>query len=211
MTFLSPSGISGAGRRISGLFLFLLLMLPPSFAAGSGSSVFLSIPWLGMISFREIGKSLVLPDSMASSRPTIPSVSLLDLSGNPVPVESLVGHPLLLVSLMATWCRPCLREIPSLVSLSRKMGGRLAVAGVVEGKADRSVLDKLSRRYGKRYLLRLDPTMRFASGLHVHALPQSFLVDSRGKIVSRVEGQVDWTNPKVVRYLESFLEKKAGT
>lgn len=148
---------------------------------------------------------------MASSRPTIPSVSLLDLSGNPVPVESLVGHPLLLVSLMATWCRPCLREIPSLVSLSRQMGGRLAVAGVVEGKADRSVLDKLSRRYGKRYLLRLDPTMRFASGLHVHALPQSFLVDSRGKIVSRVEGQVDWTNPKVVRYLESFLEKKAGT
>ena len=211
MTFLSPSRISGAGRRISGLFLFLLLMLPPSFSAGAGSSVFLNIPWVGMISFREIGKSLVLPDSMASSRPTIPSVSLLDLSGNPVPVESLVGHPLLLVSLMATWCRPCLREIPSLVSLSRKMGGRLAVAGVVEGKADRSVLDKLSRRYGKRYLLRLDPTMRFASGLHVHALPQSFLVDSRGKIVSRVEGQVDWTNPKVVRYLESFLEKKAGT
>ena len=211
MTFLSPSGISGVGRWISGLFLFFFLMLPPSFSAGSGFSVFFNIHWVGVISFREIGKSLVLPDSMASSRPTIPSVSLLDLSGNPVPVKSLVGHPLLLVSLMATWCRPCLREIPSLVSLSRQMGGRLAVAGVVEGKADRSVLDRLSRRYGKRYLLRLDPTMRFASGLHVHALPQSFLVDSRGKIVSRVEGQVDWTNPKVVRYLESFLEKKAGT
>ncbi len=211
MTFLSPSGISGVGRWISGLFLFFFLMLPPSFSAGSGFSVFFNIHWVGVISFREIGKSLVLPDSMASSRPTIPSVNLLDLSGNPVPVESLVGHPFLLVSLMATWCRPCLREIPSLVSLSRKMGGRLAVAGVVEGKANLSVLDKIRRRYGKRYLLRLDPTMRFASGLHVHALPESFLVDSRGKIVSRVEGQVDWTNPKVVRYLESFLEKKAGT
>ena len=211
MMFFSPSGISGAGRWISGLFLFFLLMLPPSFSAGSCSSVFLNIPGGGMILFREMGKSLVLPVSMASSRPTIPSVNLLDLSGNPVPVESLVGHPLLLVSLMATWCRPCLREIPSLVSLSRQMGGRLSVAGVVEGKANRSVLDKIRRRYGKRYLLRLDPTMRFASGLHVHALPQSFLVDSRGKIVSRVEGQVDWTNPKVVRYLESFLEKKAGT
>jgi len=196
MTFLSPSGISGVGRWISGLFLFFFLMLPPSFSAGSGSSVFFNIPWVGVISFREIGKSLVLPDSMASSRPTIPSVNLLDLSGNPVPVESLVGHPFLLVSLMATWCRPCLREIPSLVSLSRKMGGRLAVAGVVEGKANLSVLDKIRRRYGKRYLLRLDPTMRFASGLHVHALPESFLVDSRGKIVSRVEGQVDWTNPQ---------------
>ena len=211
MTFLSPSGISGVGRWISGLFLFFFLMLPPSFSAGSGFSVFFNIHWVGVISFREIGKSLVLPDSMASSRPTIPSVNLLDLSGNPVPVESLVGHPFLLVSLMATWCRPCLREIPSLVSLSRKMGGRLAVAGVVEGKANLSVLDKIRRRYGKRYLLRLDPTMRFASGLHVHALPESFLVDSRGKIVSRVEGQVDWTNPQVVRYLESFLEKKAGT
>ncbi|MGC8529265.1 MAG: TlpA family protein disulfide reductase [Leptospirillia bacterium] len=164
-----------------------------------------------MISVREIGKSLVLPLSLASSRPTIPSVTLLDLSGNPVPVESLVGHPLLLVSLMATWCRPCLREIPSLVALSRQMGGQLALAGVVEGKANRSILDKITRRYGRKYLLRLDPTMRFASGLHVHALPQSFLIDRQGKIVSRVEGQVDWTNPEVVRYLKSFLEKKAGT
>ena len=211
MTLFSPSRNSGGGRWILGVFLFLLLMLPPSFSAGSGPSVFSSISRVGMISVRGIWKSLVLPVSMASSRPTIPSVSLLDLFGNPVPVESLVGHPLLLVSLMATWCRPCLREIPSLVTLSRQMGGRLAVVGVVEGKANRSVLDKITRRYGRKYLLRLDPTMRFASGLHVHALPQSFLVDSRGKIVSRVEGQVDWTNPKVVRYLESFLEKKAGT
>ncbi len=205
MTLFSHSRTDGEGRWISELFLFLLLTLPPSFSGESGSFNFWSIPRGGMLPARNIWKTLVLPVSMASSQPIIPSVSLLDLSGNPVPVESLVGHSLLLVSLMATWCHPCLAEIPSLVALSRQMGGRLAVAGIVEGQADRSVLKKITRRYGGRYLLGLDPTMRFVSGFHVHALPQSFLVDSRGKVVSRVEGQVDWTNPRVVHYFGSFL------
>jgi len=161
----------------------------------------------------EVSSLLSSPSAQAGSLshpPTMPAVSLLDLSGRPVPVGSLVGHPLLLVNLLATWCTPCLREIPSLVALSRRTGGLVAVVGIVEGAEDRTVLVGIKKRYGKRFPLRLDPAMRFSAGLGVHGLPESFLVDSRGKVVSRVEGRVDWTDPRVVRYLKSFLAKKAG-
>ncbi len=214
MVSFSPLCRVFGGRGISGLCVLLCLILLPSFPEVSyllGSKSLLA-ETLTPARGREAAVSLSSSTaSEPSDRPRIPSVPLLDLSGHSVPVQSLVGHPLLLVSLMATWCRPCLEEIPSQIALSRQMGGRLSLAGIVEGAADRSILEGIARHYGKAYLLRLDPTMRFSSGLHAHALPESFLVDGRGKVVSRVEGKVDWTDPRVVRYLESFLEKKAGT
>lgn len=219
MAFFSPLRSLVGGRGIPGLGVILCLIFPPSFpevslGLPSKSLVAETLTPVHAVSKWAIWERAILPSSLAGDspdRPKIPPAPLLDLSGHSVSVQSLVGHPLLLVSLMATWCRPCLEEIPSLVALSRRMGGRLALAGIVEGAADRSVLEGINRRYGKAYLLRLDPTMRFASGLHAHALPESFLIDAQGKVVSRVEGQVDWTDPRVVRYLESFLEKKAGT
>lgn len=214
MAFSFPLRSLFGGRGVPGLGVLLCLLFPPSLPAVSLWLWPKSIGAERLIPVHAIWGRAILPSSMAEDspdRPKLPPATLLDLSGHSVPVQSLVGHPLLLVSLMATWCRPCLEEIPSQVALSRRMGGRLSLAGIVEGGADRSVLEGIRRRYGKAYLLRLDPTMRFASGLRAHALPESFLVDGHGKVVSRVEGQVDWTDPRVVRYLESFLEKKAGT
>ena len=130
----------------------------------------------------ELFSLLSFPSAWAGSLsrpPTIPAASLFDLSGRSVPVGSLVGHPLLLVNLLATWCTPCLREIPSLVELSRRTGGQVDVVGIVEGAADRTVLSGIRTRYGKKFPLRLDPAMRFSAGLKVHGLPESFLVDSR--------------------------------
>ena len=214
MAFFPPLRSLVGGRWIPGLGVILCLVLPPSPPVVSPALEAKSNVAEDLTPAPEIWERVFLPSSMAAEppdRPKIPPAPLLDLSGHPVPVQSLVGHPLLLVSLMATWCRPCLDEIPSQIALSRQLGGRLALAGIVEGAEDRSVLEGIARRYGKAYLLRLDPTMRFASGLRSHALPESFLVDAHGKVVSRVEGKVDWTDPRVVRYLESFLEKKAGT
>ncbi|EQD25552.1 MAG: TlpA family protein disulfide reductase [Nitrospirae bacterium] len=143
-------------------------------------------------------------------QPVMPSLVLQDLSGRRVRTAALSGHPLLLLNFMAPWCEPCLKEIPSLLRLTRSADRDIAVVGVLEGPVNPETLKPFLRKSGVSFPLIRDPAMRFSRALGVRGLPSTFLVDSGGHIVSRVSGAVDWNDPRVRRYLKSFISSKAG-
>jgi thiol-disulfide isomerase/thioredoxin len=142
--------------------------------------------------------------------PALPKMFLSDLSGSPVMISQLEGHPLLVINFLATWCGPCMDELPSLLQLARISRGHVSVTGILEGRAESGKLISLLRKYRGEFQLLKDPDMKLSSALHVVALPTSFIVDSRGQIVSKVSGAVRWTDPKVIDYLKSFISSKAG-
>src|SRR5215831_9331492 len=84
-----------------------------------------------------------------------PSVSLTDLSGNTVELSDFKGK-LVVVNLWATWCEPCLREMPSLERLQSQLGDRIAVLGVSEdrggGKAVEPFIAKLGLKSVKIFI-----------------------------------------------------------
>ncbi len=176
----------------------------------------LGLFFLGVLFFLG-GPSVGLPsasgagmDRDQSSPPLLPSLVLKDLTGRRINTASFSGHPLLILNFMAPWCAPCLQEIPSLSSLARGSEGMIRVQGILEGPTGPDALKRFIGKHGPAFPLLLDPSLTFSRAMGVRGLPTTFVVDSGGRVVSRVTGAVDWNDPRVRRYLKSFISSKAG-
>jgi thiol-disulfide isomerase/thioredoxin len=134
-----------------------------------------------------------------------PSISFVDLAGNTVSLSEFTGK-IVLVNLWATWCEPCLREMPSLERVQSRLGNKIAVVAISEdhggSKTVEPFIDKLGLRSVKIYL---DPRGAMERAFKVQGLPTSFLIDREGRILGRVEGAAEWDAPKLLAVLKSFL------
>ena len=116
-----------------------------------------------------------------------------------------------LVNFWATWCGPCLRELPSLDALEGALGGEdfavVAIAADPRGPdAARAFLDKLNIRHLPLYA---DPTLAFAIASEVPSvLPVSILFDGSGREIGRLVGEADWASPEARALIARAIERK---
>ena len=141
----------------------------------------------------------------ASPLQPAPAVSFVDLAGNTVSFSEFTGK-IVLVNLWATWCEPCLREMPSLERVQSRLGDKLAVVAISEdrggSKAVEPFIDKIGLKSVKVYL---DPKSAIERAFKVQGLPTSFLIDREGRVLGRVEGAAEWDAPRLLEVLKSFL------
>ena len=134
-----------------------------------------------------------------------PAISFVDLAGNQVSLSEFTGK-IVLVNLWATWCEPCLREMPSLERVQSRLGNKIAVVAISEdhggSKTVEPFIDKLGLKSVKIYL---DPKSAVERAFKVQGLPTSFLIDREGRVLGRVEGAAEWDAPKLLEVLKSFL------
>ena len=134
-----------------------------------------------------------------------PAVSFVDLTGNTVNLSEFTGK-IVLVNLWATWCEPCLREMPSLARMQLRLGDKITVVAVSEdrggSKTVEPFIDKLELKSIKTYL---DPKSTAERAFKVQGLPTSFLIDRQGRILGRVEGAAEWDSRELLDILKSFL------
>ena len=141
----------------------------------------------------------------ASPRLPAPAISFVDLAGNTANLSEFTGK-IVLVNLWATWCEPCLREMPSLARMQLRLGDKITVVAVSEdrggSKTVEPFIDKLELKSIKTYL---DPKSTAERAFKVQGLPTSFLIDRQGRILGRVEGAAEWDSPELLDILKSFL------
>jgi thiol-disulfide isomerase/thioredoxin len=147
-----------------------------------------------------------LGEFVPSSQPfPAPAISLVDRTGHTIELSDLRGKPVI-VNLWATWCEPCLREMPSLERLQSRLGERIAVLAVSEdrggNKAVEPFIAKIELKSVKIYI---DPKSEVGHAFAVRGLPTSFLIDRDGKVLGRVEGAAEWDSPKILGVLEPLL------
>src|SRR5215469_1730770 len=134
-----------------------------------------------------------------------PAISFVDLAGNTVSLSEFTGK-VVLVNLWATWCEPCLREMPSLERMQLHLGDRITVIAISEdrggSKAVEPFIGKLGLKSVKTYL---DPKSGAERAFEVQGLPTSFLIDRQGRMLGRVEGAAEWDSPKLLETLKFFL------
>lgn len=137
---------------------------------------------------------------------TLPDVSFTDPEGKETGFSVFRGKYLVL-NIWAAWCPPCLVEMPSLQKLrDRFRGSDLEVIAV---SADTAYTPESVRALGKRYgfgdvAMYHDRGARFQDAFSLYALPVSFIVDPKGRILYRLEGDVDWTSAQTLAFLEEF-------
>lgn len=111
------------------------------------------------------------------------AVSLSDYRGKPM-----------LLNLWATWCGPCVVEMPALDSLAGTLAGKVAVVAVSQDLKGAEPVDAFFAKTGLKHLKPfIDPENKLGQGLEVGALPTTILIDKDGKEVLRVNGALDWT------------------
>ena len=134
-----------------------------------------------------------------------PAISLTDSSGHSVELSELQGK-LVLVNLWATWCGPCLREMPSLERLQSRLGERIAVLAVSEDRGGNKTVEPFIAKLGlKSVKIYIDPKSEVGHAFGARGLPTSFLIDREGKVLGRVEGAAEWDSPKILGVLEPLL------
>lgn len=110
-----------------------------------------------------------------------------------------------LVSFWASWCPPCLREMPALQRLQASLDGRpFRVLAVNVGEDARRVRETLNRLgYDGAVLLDADREAFAAWG--VEGLPSSYLVGPQGRIRRQIRGEWDWDSDEARRLIEALL------
>lgn len=107
-----------------------------------------------------------------------------------------------LVSFFATWCPPCVEEIPSLDRLARRLGDKAKVI-VVSVDEDVEALKKFFAQ-GTAATVVHDPTKKIPASFGTFKFPESFLIDPTGTIRYAFINQRDWSIPEAASCIEGL-------
>jgi thiol-disulfide isomerase/thioredoxin len=120
-----------------------------------------------------------------------PSVAFTGPDDAPVTLAGFRGRPLL-VNLWATWCAPCVAEMPTLDALAAKRGEAMAVIAVAQDLQGAEVVDPWFQKAGLKALQPyLDPENGLLDAAN-SALPTSIFYNAEGRELWRVVGAIDW-------------------
>jgi thiol-disulfide isomerase/thioredoxin len=130
-----------------------------------------------------------------------PNVNFEDPQGRPVNLSVFRGRPLL-VNFWATWCGPCVVEMPSLDRLAAREGETLQVLAVSQDMGGRQkVADFFAARSFRRLEPYLDGEMAMMAALRIDTLPTTILYDAEGREVWRMTGMAEWEGERAARLL----------
>ena len=134
-----------------------------------------------------------------------PPLRLKTLEGRVIDLAGLKGE-VVLVNFWATWCAPCIEEIPSLSRLVKRMRGKpFRVLAVNIGEQPEAIR-RFMQRIPVNFDILLDPESRAVRDWKVYAYPSNYLVDRSGRIRYGYRGALAWDAPEIVETIESLLE-----
>lgn len=135
-----------------------------------------------------------------------PFFQFLDVEGRALSLTDFRGKVLLL-NLWATWCAPCVREMPALDGLQGRLGKEdFLVLPISLDRKGRSVVETFYKRLGLRHLgIYLDPEVTIAEAFPVDVLPANFLVDRQGRVTAFLRSYVDWEAPEAEAMIRRLI------
>ena len=101
----------------------------------------------------------------------------------------------------ATWCPPCVDEVPSLVKMQQQLRDQVTVLAVSVDD-DESIYRKFMHDYGAEGLLAVREPSRASADLYgATGFPETYIIDRNGVVQRKLVGPVDWTDPEMIGYL----------
>ena len=141
-------------------------------------------------------------------QPAAPQLDLPGVDGKRYQLAAYQGS-VVLVNFWATWCAPCIHEMPTLQKLREKLKGqRFEVLAVNLGEDEeriRAFMEKFTPKLEFPILLAHDQSIMQA--WKIQGLPISYLVDNQGRWVYQALGPRDFSHPHIVSRIEDLLEK----
>ncbi|MGO4880900.1 MAG: TlpA family protein disulfide reductase [Bryobacteraceae bacterium] len=133
-----------------------------------------------------------------------PEFSITTDSGRTITASDFGGR-LLVLNFWATWCQPCVEEVPSLDQFAKEMAGSgVVVLGVSMDTNPQLYRDFLTRSHIS-FLTARDPEAKISANYGTYKYPESYIIDAKGKVVQKIIGATNWTDGNMVNAVKSFL------
>ena len=133
-----------------------------------------------------------------------------DDTDRPVSLANFKGK-VVLVNYWATWCSPCIQELPSISRTQEILGGDdFIVVAISLDRGGKPIAKRLFKRLNiKNLALFVDPTNVSAKKLGVQVMPTTFLFDHKGRELGKLVGSTEWDNKEAVALIEYFIKNPA--
>jgi len=164
-----------------------------------------------------------LPSFAGDGPPISGSVQNFVVFENPVPApqiplsaraggEQTLGDyrgKIVVVNFWATWCGPCVREMPTLARLQEKFAGDdFAMVLVSQDRGGWKVIDRFMTKLKLEFPNSLlDDRLKLSRAMQVNSLPVVAILDRQGNEVGRVSGGAEWDAPEAFALVEYYLNR----
>lgn len=149
---------------------------------------------------------LAMTGELSDVNPPIdaPALVLPDLSDVSRDLKDYRGQ-VVLVNFWATWCRPCLQEMPGIRGLQQAMTGKPFLVLAVNVEESKHRIQAFKERLGLDFVILRDGSSRTLRAWKVGIFPTSYLIDPRGRVRFAAVGPIEWDSEEAVRAVEGLL------
>ncbi len=137
---------------------------------------------------------------------TAPQFTVVTDNGRTIS-RSDFGGRLLVLNFWATWCPPCIDEMPSLDQFQKTFAGSgVVVLGIsVDRSAD--AYQKFLRKANVSFFTARDPEAQISAKYGTFKYPETYIIDRRGKVLEKLIGPANWTDDRMISRIKALLEK----
>jgi thiol-disulfide isomerase/thioredoxin len=133
-----------------------------------------------------------------------PSFSIATEGGRTVSLDQF-GGKLLILNFWATWCPPCVEETPSLSEFAARFANKGVVVLGVSVDKDEKAYRAFLQQFRPTFLTARDPEMKINGEYGTFKYPETYIIDAKGKVVQKIIGPANWSDGKMISYVESLL------
>ncbi|MGB7601447.1 MAG: TlpA disulfide reductase family protein [Candidatus Sulfotelmatobacter sp.] len=127
-------------------------------------------------------------------------------AGRAVTLSQFKGQVVVL-NFWATWCPPCIEEMPSLVQMQQRMKAKGVTVLAVSVDVDQSNYQRFLRDHNVDLLSVRDADQKSNALYGTFKFPETYIIDRNGVVRRKFIGAVDWTEPDVIEYLSKLSDK----
>ena len=101
----------------------------------------------------------------------------------------------------ATWCPPCMQELPSMMDMQNQLRSRGVVVLGVSIDVDDDAYHRFLKQRGVNFVTVRDPEQKVAGMYGTSGWPESYIIDRQGVLRRKVVGPINWGSPEVMQFL----------
>lgn len=135
---------------------------------------------------------------------TAPDFAITTESGKTL-TRSSFGGKVLVLNFWASWCAPCVEEIPSLIAFQNELAKDGVVVVGVSIDANEKLYKQFLDRYKVNFATSRDPEANVSASYGTFQIPETYIIDNTGKVREKIIANVNWMDPDLLKRVKALL------